>query len=307
MDNSQNKLVENSNLRDEWLSRAHILTEALPFMKRHAGAALVIKYGGHAMDDAYAQLFAEDVVLLKQVGMNPIIVHGGGPQIGNMLKRLSKETKFVDGMRVTDKETLEVAEMVLAGSINKGIVALIQSAGGRAVGISGKDGGLIEAKKLSRTVRDPDSSIEQLFDLGFVGEPTKIDPTVLIELAKSGFIPVVAPIGMGIDGQSYNINADTAAGAIAGAMGAKRLLMLTDVAGVLDKEKKLIRVLSEADAIRLKEDGTINGGMIPKVETCLLAVKSGAQAAVILDGRVSHALLLELFTELGSGTLIGSA
>ncbi len=291
--------------RKEWLEHADLLVEALPFMRYYAGKTIVIKYGGHAMGDPNAaELFAKDVVLLKQVGINPIIIHGGGPQIGTMLDRLSIKSEFRDGLRVTDKETLEVAEMVLAGSINKEIVGLICNAGGKAVGISGKDGNLIEAVKLTRKSRDPDSAIEQVSDLGLVGEPKQIDPTLLIKLAEADFIPIIAPIGMCKDGHSYNINADTAAGAIAGAMKASRLLMLTDIAGVLDENQKLIRHLSASEADRLKQQGVLKGGMIPKVETCIDAVQKGAKGAVIIDGRVPHALLLEIFTELGSGTFI---
>ncbi|MFK7866026.1 MAG: acetylglutamate kinase [Alphaproteobacteria bacterium] len=295
-----------ADMRNAWLAKADTLTEALPYMRQNAGAVTVIKYGGHAMgDDDAARQFAQDVVLLAQVGMKPVIVHGGGPQIGTMLDRLSIKSEFRDGLRVTDNDTLQVAEMVLAGSINKQIVSLIQAAGGKAVGICGKDGGMMQVKPLSRKIRNQDSSIEQVSDLGFVGEPTSVDPSLLHVLAKAGFIPVIAPIGMSEDGQSYNVNADTAAGAIAGAIHARRLLMLTDVAGVLDQDGQLVRRLSADDAQKMRQDGILKGGMIPKVETCLDAVKAGAQAAVILDGRVPHALLLELFTQLGSGTLIG--
>lgn len=295
-----------ADMRNAWLAKADTLTEALPYMRQNAGAVTVIKYGGHAMgDDDAARQFAQDVVLLAQVGMKPVIVHGGGPQIGTMLDRLSIKSEFRDGLRVTDNDTLQVAEMVLAGSINKQIVSLIQAAGGKAVGICGKDGGMMQVKPLSRKIRNQDSSIEQVSDLGFVGEPTSVDPSLLHVLAKAGFIPVIAPIGMSEDGQSYNVNADTAAGAIAGAIHARRLLMLTDVAGVLDQDGQLLRRLSADDAQKMRQDGILKGGMIPKVETCLDAVKAGAQAAVILDGRVPHALLLELFTQLGSGTLIG--
>ncbi len=284
---------------------AATLIEALPYMRRHHGATFVIKYGGHAMGEEHlARDFARDVVLLKQVGINPVVVHGGGPQIKAMLDRLAIKSAFVDGLRVTDAATVEVVEMVLAGKINKEIASAIQAAGGKAVGISGKDAGLITAERLQRRRRDPESSIEAIVDLGFVGEPRAVDPTILELLARSEFIPVVAPIGAGNDGQTYNINADTAAGAIAGALKAKRLLMLTDVKGVLDKAGQLLSLLTLAEVEALVADGTISGGMIPKVETCTAAIQAGVGAATIIDGRVPHALLLELFTEHGIGTQI---
>lgn len=297
--------VDKAKRRVEWLAQAGILTEALPFMRRYADKTLIVKYGGHAMgDENLARLFARDIVLMKQVGIDPIVVHGGGPQIGRMLERMAKESVFVDGLRVTDKETVEIVEMVLAGSINKQIVASLQEAGGHAVGLCGKDGGLIRARKLTRTVRDPESNIERVLDLGFVGEPTACDTRVLDALRGSDLIPVIAPLGLGEDGQTYNINADTAAGAVAGATGARRLLLLTDVAGVMDKDGNLIREMTVSQAQALEKDGTISGGMIPKIQTCVEAVQAGAEAAVILDGRQAHAMLLELFTEHGSGTLI---
>lgn len=288
-----------------WLRQANMLTEALPFMRRYADKTFVIKYGGHAMgDDSLAANFARDIVLLKQVGINPIVVHGGGPQIGQMLKRLAIQSSFVDGLRVTDQATVEIAEMVLSGSINKSIVASINAAGGNAVGLSGKDSNLVTARKLARTKKDPDSHIEQVMDLGFVGEPFKVDPHVLNVLEKSDLIPVIAPIGYGENGETYNINADTMAGAIAKAVGAERLLLLTDVAGVLDKEGQLIRQM-DADDVRARiEDGTIHGGMLPKVDTCLDVAEQGVAGAVILDGRIQHVILLEIFTEHGIGTLI---
>jgi acetylglutamate kinase len=289
------------------VAKARILSEALPYMRRFAGRTIVVKYGGHAMgDEAMAGEFARDIVLLKQVGINPIVVHGGGPQIGQMLERLNIKSTFIDGLRVTDAKTVEVVEMVLAGSINKSIVAAINKVGGCAVGVCGKDGGLITARKVTRTKRDPDSNIERVLDLGFVGEPDRINPSILDTLAKSDIIPVVAPVGLGADGATYNINADTVAGAIAGAVRASRMLMMTDVAGVLDKQKALISRLSVAQVKALIADGTISGGMIPKVETCLYAVDRGVEAAVIIDGRVPHAILLELFTERGVGTMIGN-
>lgn len=291
---------------EAFFEKASTLSEALPYMRKFAGKTFVIKYGGHAMgDEDLANKFARDVVLLKQVGINPVVVHGGGPQIGQMLDRLSIESRFVDGLRVTDAATMEVAEMVLAGSINKKIVSAINRAGGRAVGISGKDADLIVAEQLKRKVRDPDSNIESVIDLGFVGEPKKINAEVLETFAHSNLIPVVAPLGVGDDGNSYNINADTAAGAIAGALQSERLYLLTDVAGVLDKDGDLLTELTPDDVEALLKDGTIQGGMIPKVGTCLDAVSKGVTASVILDGRVPHALLLEIFTEHGVGTLVG--
>lgn len=287
------------------LTKAGVLAEALPFMRRHTGKTFVIKYGGNAMgDDQLAASFARDVVLLKQVGINPIVVHGGGPQIGAMLERLRIKSEFVDGLRVTDRETVEIVEMVLSGSINKAIASAINAAGGRAVGISGKDGNLIQARKVRRTQVESDSNIEKILDLGFVGEPTEIDPKLLQDLAHSDLIPVIAPIGTGSDGETYNINADTAAGAIAGAIDAARLLMLTDVAGVLGKDGKLIPDMSVKEARGYIDDGTITGGMIPKVETCVSTIEADVAAAVIIDGRTEHALLLEVFTEHGVGTAI---
>ena len=290
----------------DWLAKAATLSEALPFMKRYSGETFVIKYGGHAMGNAkLAAMFARDVVLLKQVGINPVVVHGGGPQIGAMLDRLKIKSDFIDGLRVTDAATVEVVEMVLSGTINKQIVADIGVAGGVAVGLSGKDGNLIRARKLRRTKRDPDSRIERVLDLGLVGEPELISPRVLDVFRKSDdIIPVIAPIGIGPDGETLNINADTVAGAIAGAIAARRLLMLTDVAGVLDGDGALIPELTPAEARALIADGAAKGGMVPKIETCLAAVDRGVDGAVILDGRVPHALLAEIFTGLGAGTLI---
>jgi acetylglutamate kinase len=289
--------------------KARILSEALPFMQRYDRQTVVVKYGGHAMgDENVAKDFARDIVLLKQSGVNPIVVHGGGPQIGAMLARLNIKSEFADGLRITDKATVEVVEMVLAGSINKEIVTAINRAGGQAAGLCGKDGNLVVARKLTRTKRDPESNIERILDLGFVGEPARINPQILATILDSDIIPVIAPIGVSAEGETYNINADTVAGAIAGAMAAKRLLLLTDVAGVLDKDKRLIPELTVADALAMIGDGTISGGMIPKVETCLAAIQQGVEAVVILDGRVPHAVLLELYMEGGFGTLIrGSA
>lgn len=284
---------------------AATLIEALPYMRRFSGATFVVKYGGHAMGEArLAEDFARDMVLLKQVGINPIVVHGGGPQIKAMLDRLRIKSEFVEGLRVTDAETVEIVEMVLAGSINKQIVTAIQAAGGQAVGLSGKDARLIEASKLTRTRRDPGSSIEQVLDLGFVGQPSRIHTEILDVFMRTEIVPVIAPIGVGPDGQTYNINADTAAGAIAAALRARKLIMLTDVEGVLDRDGRLISQLTAADARRLIDEGTAKGGMIPKLETCLAAIEAGVGAAHILDGRLPHVVLLEIFTEAGVGTKI---
>ena len=273
-------------------------------MRRYSGKTIVVKYGGHAMGDTeIAARFARDVVLLKQVGINPIVVHGGGPQIGQMLERLKIKSSFVDGLRVTDQATVEIVEMVLSGSINKELVAAVNRAGGRAIGLSGKDADLIRARKLTRKSADPDSNIEKVLDLGFVGEPYAVDAPVLEYFAKSDIIPVIAPIGVGTAGETYNINADTAAGAVAAAVKATRLLLLTDVPGVLDANKQLVHELTVADAKAMIAAGTISGGMIPKIETCIESVEGGVEAAVIIDGRVPHAILLELFAE-GAGTLI---
>ena len=287
------------------LEKAVMLAEALPYMRRYAGRTVVVKYGGHAMGEAArAEEFARDIVLMKQVGINPVVVHGGGPQIGRMLERLKIKSEFIDGLRVTDRETVEVVEMVLAGAINKEIVTAINHAGGTAVGLSGKDGNLMRATRLRRKLADAESNIERVLDLGFVGEPTSINAHLLEVFARSEIIPVIAPIGVDETGQTYNINADTAAGAIAAAMKAARFLLLTDITGVLDKDKRLIPQMSRERAERMIHDGTISGGMIPKVETCLDAVADGVEAAVILDGRVPHATLLEIFTSDGVGTII---
>lgn len=289
---------------DAFLKTAATLSEALPYMRRFSGETFVIKYGGHAMGDAgLAQKFARDIVLMKQVGINPVVVHGGGPQIGAMLEKLKIESRFVDGLRVTDEQTVEVVEMVLAGSINKQIVATIAEAGGAAIGLSGKDGGLIRARKLRRTKADPESNIEQVLDLGFVGEPEHVNPDIIEELLLSHYIPVIAPIGIGENGATYNINADTAAGAIAAALNASKLMMLTDVPGVLNKQGELISELSVTEAGTLMKDGTISGGMIPKLETCMAALQQ-ADRAHILDGRIPHVLLVETFTAHGAGTMI---
>ncbi len=284
---------------------AATLIEALPYMRRFAGTTFVIKYGGHAMGSAaLAEGFARDVVLLKQVGINPVVVHGGGPQIKAMLDRLKIKSEFVEGLRVTDSATVEIVEMVLAGNINKQIVAAIHAAGGHAVGLSGKDAQLIEAAKLTRTRRDPSSSIEQVLDLGFVGQPVRIRTQVLEVFAKTEIVPVIAPIGLGADGHTYNINADTAAGAIAAALHARKLVLLTDVPGVLDADGHLVSELAAAAARAMIADGTAKGGMIPKLETALEALSAGVGAVHVLDGRLAHVLLLETFTEAGIGTKI---
>ena len=285
--------------------RAHVLAQALPFLRRYAGATIVVKYGGHAMGEEHlAQEFGRDIALLKQVGVNIVVVHGGGPQINAMLKRLNVQSTFIEGLRVTDKTTVDVVEMVLAGSVNKYVSNLITQAGALAVGICGKDGGMIRARKVTKTKKDPDSHIEKVLDLGFVGEPEHVDVRIIHALTGGGLVPVIAPVGVDANGQTYNINADTVAAAIAGALHATRLLMLTDVPGVLDMDKKLIPELTVADVEARIADGTITGGMIPKVENCVEAVKLGVKGAVILDGRVPHACLLELFTEGGTGTII---
>jgi acetylglutamate kinase len=285
--------------------RAEVLAQALPHMQRYDQEIVVIKYGGHAMGDrAAAEDFAEDVVLLEQSGVKPIVVHGGGPQIGRMLDRLGIRSEFRAGLRVTDEATVEVVEMVLAGSINKQIVGWIGAEGGRAIGLCGKDGNMVRARRATRTVVDPDSNIERAVDLGFVGEPEHVERGVLDAVLGAELIPVLAPVAVGSDGQTYNVNADTFAGAIAGAMGARRLLLLTDVPGVLDKDKRLIPELTIEQCRRLIADGTITAGMIPKIETCIYAIEAGVEAVVILDGKVPHAVLLELLTDYGAGTLI---
>jgi acetylglutamate kinase len=284
---------------------ARILSEALPHMQRYDEETIVIKYGGHAMgDEGLARSFARDIVLLEQTAINPVVVHGGGPQIEAMLKQAGVQSQFAGGLRITDAKTLEIVEMVLAGSINKQIVGFINAAGGKAIGLCGKDGNMMIARKATRRVIDPGSNIEKVVDLGFVGEPDKVDTAVLDVVLGRDLIPVLAPVAAAADGGSFNVNADTFAGAIAGALKAKRFLLLTDVPGVLDKSKKLIDQLSAKDARALIADGTISGGMIPKVETCLYALERGVEGVVILDGKVPHAVLLELFTDLGAGTLI---
>jgi len=285
--------------------QTQLLAQALPYMQAYAGKTVVIKYGGHAMGDAeLGKAFARDVALLRQSGVEPIVVHGGGPQIGAMLERMGIKSEFKGGMRVTDRATVEIVEMVLAGSINKNIVANFNAEGARAIGLCGKDGNMVLATKMRRSQRDPDSNIEQIIDLGFVGEPSKVDISVLDTVAGSGLIPIIAPVAFGEDGETYNVNADTFAGAIAGELDADRLLFLTDVPGVLDKDGKLLTELSISQARALIKDGTISGGMIPKVETCIDALNRGVEAVVIVNGKAPHAVLLELFTEHGAGTMI---
>jgi acetylglutamate kinase len=302
----QDDVGQDRNLRimARWRSTARVLVEALPYILQYEGRAVVVKYGGHAMEGGVSEHFAQDIVLMKMTGIDPIVVHGGGPQIGAMLSKLAIPTTFVDGLRVTDEAAIEVVEMVLAGSINKQIVSGINAAGGRAVGISGKDGNLVIARKLERYKLDPATLERKLVDLGFVGEPERINPEVLRTIINSDLIPVIAPIGVGRKGETFNINADTVAGSVAGAMTAARLLLLTDVEGVLDRDGKLIPRLSVAEARALIANGTISGGMMPKIETAIEAVEAGVSAAVILDGRIPHVLLLELFTEHGAGTMI---
>ena len=292
-------------IQSEWLKKADLLTETLPFMKRYANKVIVVKFGGNAMGKKeYVSSFAEDIVLLQQVGMLPIVVHGGGPQIGEMLSKLKIRTKFIDGLRVTDSATIDVVEMVLCGVTNKSIVTAISNAGAKAVGISGKDGNLITAKRLMKMDKNSDSNVERAIDLGFVGVPEKIDPQVIKALINEKMIPVIAPVGMGEDGLTYNINADTAAGAISASMKASRMIMLTDVSGVLDNNRKLIPELTINEALALIKDKVVVGGMIPKLRTCIDAVEGGAEASVIMDGTIPHSLLLELFTEHGVGTII---
>jgi acetylglutamate kinase len=285
--------------------KARILSEALPYMQRYDKQTVVVKYGGHAMGhEEVARTFAHDIVLLEQAAINPVVVHGGGPQIQAMLQKLGIKSEFAAGLRITDAATVEIVEMVLAGSINKQLVGYINAAGGTAIGLSGKDGNMVLARKISRRVVDPSSHIEKIVDLGFVGEPEKVDTTVLDQIIGRDLIPVLAPIATSADGGTFNVNADTFAGAVAGALKAKRLLLLTDVPGVLDRSKELIKDLSVEEARRLIADGTISGGMIPKVETCIYALEHGVEGVVILDGQVPHAVLLELLTDHGAGTLI---
>ncbi len=298
-------LIKHEKPKENLLRIAKTVSEALPYIREFAGETFVIKFGGHAMGDPkLTQHFARDIVLLKHIGVNPVVVHGGGPQIGQMLERLKIQSEFIDGLRVTDAQTVEIVEMVLSGSINKQIVSEINRAGGMAMGLSGKDGNLIQARKLRRTKKDPDSNIEKILDLGFVGEPVKVNPSIFDDFLDSDVIPVIAPIGIGEQGETYNINADTAAGVIAQALAAKKLLMLTDVAGILNPDSELISELTVTEAQGLIKDGTISGGMIPKVETCIAALENDVEAAHILDGRIPHVLLVEIFTAHGASTMI---
>ncbi|MCI4665461.1 MAG: acetylglutamate kinase [Neomegalonema sp.] len=298
-------MIDTRPARRDWIATARTLSEALPFLQRYDGQTVVIKFGGHAMGDPeLMDRFARDVVLMKQCNVQPVIVHGGGPQINKMLEKLSLGAEFVEGLRVTDEPTVKVVEMVLSGAINGEIVSAINRAGGKAVGLSGKDADLIIAEKWLRTVKDPDSQIERALDIGFVGKPTKVNPAILENFLATDFVPVVAPVGAGAARETFNINADTAAGAIAGALAAKRLLLLTDVAGVKNADGEVLTDLTRADAEQLIADGVISGGMIPKTQTALDAISEGVGAAVILDGRQPHAVLLELFTDHGAGTLI---
>ncbi len=284
---------------------AHVLTEALPYIQKFQGKTVVIKFGGNAMvDDALKHSFARDIVLMKLVGINPIVVHGGGPQIGSLLKRLDISTQFVDGMRVTDSETMDVVEMVLGGQVNKEIVHLINVHGGKAIGLTGKDGDFIHAKKIDLRKTSPDSQASEIIDLGHVGEVSSIDPAVVNMLCNSDFIPVIAPIGVGDDGRSYNINADLVAGKVAEVLKAEKLLLLTNTAGILDKDNTLLTGLSITDVDDLINDGTIAGGMIPKTQCATDALKAGVSSVHIIDGRVDHAVILELFTDQGVGTLL---
>ena len=294
--------------RDAAINTAHVLAEALPYIQRFAGKTIVIKYGGNAMiDDALKQSFARDVVLMKAVGINPVVVHGGGPQIGHHLNRIGKESEFIQGMRVTDSETMDVVEMVLGGLVNKEIVTLINRKGGNAVGLTGKDGDLIHARKLTFTNTAPEMNASEIIDIGHVGEVESIDPAVINMLVSGDFIPVIAPIGVGKDGQSYNINADLVAGKIAEVLKAEKLMLLTNTAGLLDKDNNLLTGLTVAQVDALIADGTIHGGMLPKIRCALDAVQAGVQSAHIIDGRVEHAVLLEIFTDEGVGTLIKSS
>jgi acetylglutamate kinase len=302
----QDDISQDRNMRvmARWRSTARVLVEALPYILHYDSKTVVVKYGGNAMVEGVTEDFAQDIVLMKQTGIEPVVVHGGGPQIGDMLNRLSIKSSFIDGLRVTDDAAISIVEMVLTGSINKQIVSGINAAGGRAVGVSGKDGNLIVARKLERMKLDPQTLENKPVDLGFVGVPDKVSPEVLRQIMESDLIPVIAPIGLGPRGETYNINADTVSGAIAGAMQAERLILLTDVEGVLDQDRKLIPKLTVRECRALIDNGTIRGGMIPKLETAIDAVEAGVKAAVILDGRIPHVVLLELFTEHGAGTLI---
>ncbi|MFM9862223.1 MAG: acetylglutamate kinase [Micropepsaceae bacterium] len=297
--------IQNLRQLAKWRATARVLTEALPYILRYDQKTVVVKYGGNAMgEEGVAKHFAQDIVLMRQTGIDPVVVHGGGPQIGAMLKRLEIKSSFVDGLRVTDQAAIDVVEMVLTGTVNKQIVSAINNAGGKAVGVSGKDGQMIVAKKLLKTRHNAETGRQETIDLGFVGEPEEVNIEVVQTIVRSDMVAVIAPIGVGRAGETYNINADTVAGAVAGALKADRMLLLTDVPGVMDRNGNLIERLTTTEARALIKDGTISGGMIPKVETCIDAAERGVRAAVILDGRVQHVLLIELFTEHGAGTMI---
>ena len=306
MSDKSDNISMQTNINDEELNKkANILCEALPYMRRFAGETFVIKFGGSAMGgDKNLKNFAKNIVLLKQVGINPIVVHGGGPQIGAMLEKLNMKSSFVDGLRVTDSDTVSIVEMVLSGSINKMIVTEIANCGGKAIGISGKDANLVKAKKLTRTKKDPDSNIEKILNLGFVGEPYRVDSEVLGLFEDSDIVPVIAPIGVGENGETFNINADTFAGAIASSLQALKLIILSDVNGVLLPSGELVGQLNASTAKQMISQGKITGGMIPKVETCLNAIEAGVSCAHILNGNIENILLMELFTEMGIGTMI---
>jgi len=289
----------------KYVERAEILLEALPYIRRFYNKTLVIKYGGHAMvDEDLKTNFARDVVMLKYIGINPVVVHGGGPQIGSFLKKLGKESKFVQGLRVTDEETMNIVEMVLVGKVNKEIVGLVNQQGGRAVGLSGKDGDLIRAEKYLLTEEKAKDTPPEIIDLGLVGKVKAINADLITALTKDGFIPVIAPTGVGDQGETYNINADIVAGEVAAALKAEKLVLLTDVSGVMSKDKQLIHTMDNAGALRLIDDGTVQGGMFPKVKCCLKALKGGVQKAHIVDGRLKHTMLLEIFTDSSIGTEI---
>lgn len=286
---------------------AHVLTESLPYIRRFAAKTMVIKYGGHAMEnEELKNSFARDIVLMKLVGFNPVVVHGGGPQINQLLKRIGKKSEFIDGVRVTDSETMDVVEMVLGGLVNKEIVNNVNRNGGRAVGLTGKDGGLIRARKLTVTRYRPELTAPEIIDMGHVGEVESVNPDIIHTLIRDDFIPIIAPVGVGENGQSYNINADLVAGKVAEVLGAEKLLLLTDTSGVLDRDGALLTGLDAQRVQSLIEDGTIYGGMLPKITCALDAVRAGVKAAHIIDGRVEHAALVELFTDAGIGTLIRS-
>ena len=305
INNKVKKKSKKTNKDKFFLDKAITLSEALPYIQKFSGEIFVIKFGGNAMGNKETvEEFAKDIVLLKKIGINPIIVHGGGPQIGEMLAKLKIKSKFIDGLRITDADTVQVVEMVLSGSINKDLVSEINKAGGLAMGLSGKDANLIEAKKIRRMKKDPDSNIEKILDLGFVGEPTKINPEVFMCLDESDLIPVIAPIGIGKNGETYNINADLVAGKIAAAVNACKLIMLTDIDGIMDEDKKLIKSMDINNAKKLIRKKVINKGMIPKTETCMQALNDGVASTHILNGTINHILLVEVFTENGAGTMI---